>query len=189
MLKTSWGRTLLYCLASFIIGAILFNNCRGRVDTKIVEKKTTEYFLDTIIIRDTLPPKIITKSVVEVVESLYYDTTAHNSKYYNQEFKDENYVLNTFGGYVDSIQMQLINDKTIIRDSVVHTIERTETIYSRKNELWAIGGVDYRMSDKSIIPNVGVQYQLRSIGLQLNAGYDINMKSPIVGGGIMFKLK
>jgi len=116
-------------IALIVIAFILLFHFRG---CKEIDTSETRTYTDTISYRDTIITNIVDttnfyKSISYVDTVLFYDTILHGNKYYSQIFEDTNYRLNTYGGFVDSINL-IVNrkdttfyDSTIVNNTIIKT--------------------------------------------------------------------
>lgn len=176
---------ILCIIIGILIGGLLsINSCSGKKtpdEVKIITE--IERFTDTLYIT-TIEYIKNDISIVKTDENAIYDDI-HGDNYYNQTFKGDNYSLNTYGGYVDSIDMEIKCIDKIIYDSVKikETIENT--IYNDSKTLWLSCNINYHPLYK-VSPEVKLTWNMKKIGMNIGIGY---MNGIYVGGGINIKLK
>lgn len=124
---------LTSAFAGFVLALFLLKSCDnhdvGFEKTVVKHKIDTAYVVKNHFISDTV-------SVIKYIDtSTVYDTVKYGNDYFSQVFTDDSlYTLNTFGGYVDSINLNLKIPETTIRDSIF--ITKKQTIYKNyKNNI------------------------------------------------------
>lgn len=176
---------ILMLLIGILLGSILsINSCNKKPNTIIEYETVISHTRDTIYV----PKEIYIKedqSSVRIDENNTYDSSKHSNKYYQQTFTDSNYVLNTFGRYVDSIDLTIKYNDVYIYDSVKIKETIKETVFVESNELWLSGNINYHLLYK-VSPEVRLTYNMKKIGINAGIGY---MNGIYFSGGLNIRLK
>lgn len=142
---------------------------------------TTLHSVDTLIVRDTL---LLTNTIskVDTIHKYHYDTLRFGNKYFTQNFKDSNYNLSTYGGYVDSINLILFPKTIIVHDSTTINNTVNNVQYKPyKNSL----GVSYQYYGNNVV-SVKYMRNFGMISLGGSVGWMDGINKPIVGLGLSF---
>lgn len=152
--------------------------------------------VDTFIKIDTLyvPKHIyISNNKPEVVLIDSTKKVECDTNYYNLTFVDSNYTIKTYGGFIDSLEAEVIcNDKIIEKEVLVKETIRETFLEPTKG--WFIDfGIGYRLN-RQILPEFGFSYQFPKVRISLAVGYlsDMNVKQQnnlIVKTGVGIKIK
>lgn len=173
-------KNIIIALIAFTLGLLLsLNNCNNKPNTIIEYETVISHTRDTIYLEKEIYIKE-DQSITRIDENnTYKDST---NKYYNQTFTDSNYVLNTYGGYVDSIDLTIKTNDIIIYDSIIKTTTITNTIYKPYKHSVS---VDYLWNGNS---NVILNYtrNFDRIGISIGTGININNKVPLMKVGLNY---
>lgn len=170
-------RLLPYILVLILGGIIGWLLRKPETITKHVTN--TVRYTDTVTVIDTLRITSV-KYTTDTIHNYHYDTIRYGNTYFAQHFKDTNFNLTTYGGYIDSINLQLYPKTTIITDSIVNT--RINTVFKPyKNSI----GVLYQYYGNNSISlvygrNIG---RFNFVG---SVGWIEKMNKPILGVGVKF---
>lgn len=177
------GKQILLLILSVILISFIAYKCDTNKNILPKESITKiEYKRDTLILYDTITITK-TKSIINIIENKTYDTI-HMNNYFNQTFKDTNYLLNTYGGFVDSIKLDLYTKEIHITDSIIKTI--TNNIYINSKGLY-IGG-DINVLEKNLlVPEFTIGYQFKN-QIIINGGIGIFNKQPFYNFGFKVKI-
>lgn len=163
--KYSWY--VVVAILFFSLGYVL-NDCKRNpspVTPKVVVEHTTDTFyrIDTFTIIEKIP----TGTYVDT--TIVYDTIKYGNKYYHLTFeKDSLYKINTYGGYVDSLQVKVYQKEITIKDSV--KITTIETLLKKNNGLYLDMGLGYKMS-KEFLPEIGLSYNFNKFRIGVGTAY------------------
>lgn len=175
----------LYLTTIIILFFILFK-CNTKPDVKpdineVITKIETqiEHHIDTIYI----PKEIYIKSdqsIVKVDETNTYGDSTF--KYYNQIFKDSNYNLITYGGFVDSIDLSYKCNDMIIYDSTI--VLNTITTYTTTMYKHSISAEYLWNGNQNIL--LDYTRNFNRLGVGVKAGINIDTKQPLLGVGLKY---
>lgn len=171
---------IISLIIAFILGAFLSNRCSGepKVEKEIVTETVIERHTDTTVVLDTVK----VKEYISNIEYKYLTNTC-DSNYYHQTFKkDSLYFLKTFGGYVDSIELQVYNKEITIRDSIV--VNNTTTIKETKYRPYknTISSEYIYNTHNNVLIDYTRNFNRVSVGGKI--GLNTDTKTPIIGGKI-----
>lgn len=176
-------QNIIILILTVILIILITNKCDTNKNILPKESITKiEYKRDTLILYDTITITN-TQSIINIIENKTYDTI-HMNNYFNQTFQDSNYLLNTYGGFVDSIKLDIYNKEIYITDSIFKTI--TNNIYINSKGLY-IGG-DINVLEKNlVVPEVTIGYQFKNQTM-INAGIGIFKKQTFYNFGFKVKI-
>lgn len=170
---------LISAFAGFVLALFLLRSCDNPgavIEKTVVKHKTdTTYIVKNHFISDTV-------SVIKYIDtSRVYDTAKYRDDYFSQVFTDDSlYTLNTFGGYVDSINLNLKIPETTIRDSIF--ITNKQTIYKNYKNNISLG---YMFNGGNIFRG-GYTRNIGRFGIGADVGFDNFNKNLMVGGHISY---
>lgn len=166
-LKSNISLVLWGVVIGVILVILLNKGCSKPIKTnvKTVTTHTTDTFyrIDTFTIIEKIP----TGTYVDT--TIVYDTIKYGNKYYHLTFeKDSLYKINTYGGYVDSLQVKVYQKEITIKDSV--KITTIETLLKKNNGLYLDMGLGYKMS-KEFLPEIGLSYNFNKFRIGVGTAY------------------
>lgn len=180
-------------VVGFVIGLFFFRGCgnsnpffnrNASRDPEIIEVVKTE--TKTVTVIDTVVVKEIVRVSDVIVEKEYvYDTIKHEDNYYNQIFSGDHYELQTYGGYVDSVNVEV---DLVTKETVKEiTIEREKTILKHATGLYLYSGMTLNQN-KKISPHIGLSLNMRRMVLGTHFGYMSDIKTMYGGVSVGINL-
>jgi|SRR5690554_99007 len=171
--------------------AFFLGYCNSRVIEIPYDVVTTDTIttvrVDTVEIEKIVEVKIEYPVYIEVDTVKSYDTIVHKDNYYNLKFKEDDWTVSTYGGFVDSVEV----DGIVKENTITKTITNTVTNTIEKNSLYVDLGINYS-PEYSLFPQAGLVYTRKGFGYGLGGGYIFDkdeQDSWFIGGKLLIRLR